>query len=118
MPEHDSTIHEVTIQSVRRAADSLRAAGVDPETIDLPDLLQVMVEVSASRPTDGDDGLVIGLLRLAALALLWSQSVDDLAEILAGMPAQDDEQLDAMLADIDRARGIRPTLGERSGDGS
>lgn len=116
MPEHHSTIHEVTIQSVRRAADSLQAAGVDPETIDLPDLLQAMTELAHARPVDGTDQLVVWLLRLAALALLWSQSVDDLGVILAGLPAVDDPEVDALLAELDRRRGIGPALGERSGD--
>lgn len=115
MPDQGVRLHEITIQSVRRAADELQRHGIDPETIDLPDLLQAVTEVAASRPTDGDGLIVLSLLRLAALALLWSQSVDDFSDILAGLPAVDDADIDALIADVERSRGNGPALDEGSG---
>lgn len=119
MPEHQVTLHEVTIQSLRRAVDSVHADGIEPDTIDLPDLLRAMTDVAAARPLDSEGApMVLALLRLAALALLWSQSADDLGDILAGLPADDDPAIEALLADFDRQRSARPALGERSGEGS
>lgn len=103
------TLHEITFQSVQRAAGQLQAAGIDPETIDLPDLMRAVAEVAESRPEDGQGRVVLSLLRLAALALLWSQSVDDLHDVLGGVVV-----VDVLLDDLDRARGNRPALGEGS----
>lgn len=118
MSDQPVSLHEVTMQSVILAANALQNEGIEPETIDLPDLLRTMTDVAASRPTDGDGALVLSLLRLAALALLWSQSVDDLSDILAGSWQTGDADVDTFLSDIAREGGTRPALGEGSGDGS
>lgn len=103
----------ITLDAVR--AEAIRVVGIDridPETIDLPDLLAQLAIVSANRPEDGDGELCLALVKLAALALLWSESVDDLAGLIDGS-AVDDPEIDALLARMDAQHGNRPTLGER-----
>jgi hypothetical protein len=93
-------------RSVGRAYGRSR---VDPDLIDLPDLLAALGEVAAERPDNVSDALVGRLVKLAALALLWSESVDD----LGNLAPVDDPEIDALLVQMDERHGARPTLGER-----
>jgi len=105
----------ITLDTVR--AEAIRLVGVDridPDTIDLPDLLTALTEVSANRPTDGDGHIVLALVKLAALALLWSESADGLVALVDHPDlAADDPEIEALLATMDERRSGRPALGER-----
>lgn len=85
----------VTLDAVNAAAIRIQLVdGIAPDTIDLPDLLHAFARVAESRPCDGDDQLVIGLLDLAALALLWSETADGLAAVLSAARPSDEGQVD------------------------
>jgi hypothetical protein len=117
MPDYRTILHQVTLDAVRREATALVRGGLDPETIDLDSLLVACSRVAYYR-TDEDPGveghIVRALLALAARALLWSQSADDLAAILDSMPAEGDDQIEALLALMDEQHSTRPALGEGS----
>lgn len=105
MPTNDGTLPRIpdltaeTVEAVNATALRLQLVdGVNPDTIDVHDLLTCLARVTECRFTDGGELLVVSLLELAALALLWSESADDLSVVL-GDPAGDGS-------------------GERQGDGS
>jgi len=113
------TLHEITLDAVARAADKLVVQGADASTIDLDALLVSVAEISYFRLTREhgvEPQIVRALLDLAARALLWSQSADGLAEILAGLPAEDDDVVEGLLAMMDeqhsRPAGARRESGE------
>lgn len=113
------TLHEITLDAVARSADRLVVQGADPEVIDLDALLVSVAEIAHFRLTrdDGDEPQIVrALLDLAARALLWSQSVDDLAEILAGMPAEDDDVVEGLLAMMDEQHSRTADARRESGE--
>jgi len=73
----------ITLDAVNASAVRMMLVdGVDPETIDVHDLLILLARVTESRFEDGDDRLVLSLVDLAAAALLWSETADGLAAML------------------------------------
>jgi hypothetical protein len=119
MSSFSGSLHDITIDAVRRSAHRLTGQGLDPEAIDLDALLVAVAEIAHFRLTrpDGEEPQIVrALLDLAARALLWSQSVDDLVGILANMPAEDDDTVEALLAEID-ARAAQRTADARREDG-
>lgn len=82
----------ITLDAVNASALRMQLIdGVDPHTIDIPDLLLALARVAESRPTDGDEKLVLSLVDLAALALLWSETADGLTAMLDDLPCPSNE---------------------------
>lgn len=118
MSRFTGTLHEITVDAVRKSAHRLVHQGADPDTIDLDTLLVSVAEIAQFRLTRADGvepQMVRALLDLAARALLWSQSADDLAVILANLPAEDDGTVEALLAEMDDA--AQRKAGARREDG-
>ena len=84
---------KVTLDAVNAAAIRMTLVdGIEPDTIDLPDLITCLARIAESRPCGGDDKLVISLLDLAALALLWSETADGLTALLDPAADPSDER--------------------------
>lgn len=117
VPRTPGTLHQITLDAVARSADRLVVQGADPEAIDLDALLVSVAEIAHFRMTRDEPDepqIVRALLDLAARALLWSQSVDDLAGIVANLPADDDDLVEGLLAAMDEQHAR--TAGARRGE--
>ena len=119
MPDSESVQHPISaagIRYVQHAARVILAGGTDPMSIDLDALLATLAQVAHWRADQGEESRIVqALVELAARALLWAQSVDDLADVVGNLPAVDDDQVDRFLAQLDDEIAWRRAGTERKG---